>query len=148
MDLNDFVECIVRGGMAVPADPGGLDPLFEDFAVNPVRPAGAGALDLLFPPTAPERPRCRRTARPARLHPPVARARRREPEPKVELLRRGLPYRVPLDPADPDRSIAHLSTRADRYPRVGWDRPKASDHCPLVVEIDLPETPPRSGRMK
>lgn len=24
----------------------------------------------------------------------------------------------------------------ERYPRVGWDRPKASDHCPLVVEID------------
>lgn len=23
-----------------------------------------------------------------------------------------------------------------RYPRVGWDRPKASDHCPLVVEIN------------
>jgi predicted extracellular nuclease len=24
-----------------------------------------------------------------------------------------------------------------RYPRVGWDRPKASDHCPVVVELNI-----------
>jgi endonuclease/exonuclease/phosphatase family metal-dependent hydrolase len=24
-----------------------------------------------------------------------------------------------------------------RLPRVGWDRPKASDHCPVVVELEL-----------
>ncbi|GGH27096.1 endonuclease [Alsobacter metallidurans] len=56
----------------------------------------------------------------------------------VEIVRRGLPYRTPLDPRDPDRSIPRLATTADRYPRVGWDRPKASDHCLLAVEIDLP----------
>ncbi|MCK0167311.1 hypothetical protein MWU52_07090 [Jannaschia sp. S6380] len=40
------------------------------------------------------------------------------------ILREGMPHRVPnLD--DP------------RYPRVGWDRPKASDHCPVVVEFDI-----------
>jgi hypothetical protein len=60
------------------------------------------------------------------------------PRPTVEVLRRGLPYRVPLDPAASDRSIAYLSSRNDRYPRVGWDRPKASDHCPVVVELDIP----------
>jgi hypothetical protein len=55
---------------------------------------------------------------------------------------------VPLDPAGPDRSIACLSARNDRYPRVGWDRPKASDHCPVVVELDIPpraSPTPRSG---
>lgn len=63
------------------------------------------------------------------------------PAPSVEIIRRGLPYRVPLDPAHPDRSIGYLSTRNDRYPRIGWDRPRASDHCPLVVEIDVPKIP-------
>jgi endonuclease/exonuclease/phosphatase family metal-dependent hydrolase len=60
------------------------------------------------------------------------------PRPHVEMIRRGLPYRVPLDPRTPDRSIARLAATGDRYPRIGWDRPKASDHCPLIVEIDLP----------
>jgi endonuclease/exonuclease/phosphatase family metal-dependent hydrolase len=35
-DLNDFVEMIRPGGVVEPALPSGLDPLFEDFAVNPV----------------------------------------------------------------------------------------------------------------
>lgn len=60
------------------------------------------------------------------------------PHPGVEIIRRGLPYRVPLDPRAQDRSVATLSTTADRYPRVGWDRPKASDHCPVVVDIVVP----------
>ena len=34
-----------------------------------------------------------------------------------------------------------VATRADRYPRVGWDRPTASDHCPVVVEIEVPAGP-------
>lgn len=40
-------------------------------------------------------------------------------------IRKGQPYRVPNTDA------------VDRYPRIGWDRPKASDHCPLVVEFDI-----------
>lgn len=39
-------------------------------------------------------------------------------------VRAGQPIRVPNTASVP------------RYPRVGWDRPKASDHCPLVVEIN------------
>jgi endonuclease/exonuclease/phosphatase family metal-dependent hydrolase len=61
------------------------------------------------------------------------------PQPKVDIIRRGLPYRVPLDPRAADRSIATLSTTGDRYPRIGWDRPKASDHCPLIVELVIPK---------
>jgi endonuclease/exonuclease/phosphatase family metal-dependent hydrolase len=26
--------------------------------------------------------------------------------------------------------------RGERWPRVGWDRPKASDHCPVVVTLE------------
>ena len=41
-----------------------------------------------------------------------------------EVIRAGMPLRVPnLDIA--------------RFPRLGWDRPKASDHCPLVAEFDI-----------
>ncbi len=40
-----------------------------------------------------------------------------------EIVRMGMPHRVP--------NSAHIP----RFPRIGWDRPKASDHCPLVVEF-------------
>lgn len=41
-----------------------------------------------------------------------------------EIIRAGMPHRVP-----------NLAT--PRYPRTGWDRPKASDHCPVVVEFNI-----------
>jgi endonuclease/exonuclease/phosphatase family metal-dependent hydrolase len=41
------------------------------------------------------------------------------------IIRAGQPYRA-------DRYTG------PRYPRVGWDRPKASDHCPVVVELMVP----------
>lgn len=42
-----------------------------------------------------------------------------------EIIRLGMPHRVPnLDPTA-------------RFPRVGWDRPKASDHCPVVAEFRI-----------
>jgi endonuclease/exonuclease/phosphatase family metal-dependent hydrolase len=40
------------------------------------------------------------------------------------ILRDGQPYRA-----------ARYS--GPRYPRVGWDRPKASDHCPIVVSLTV-----------
>ncbi len=40
------------------------------------------------------------------------------------ILRDGQPY----------RAARHAGAR---YPRVGWDRPKASDHCPIVVELNV-----------
>ena len=76
-DLNDFVERIVPGGGAEPAEPGGLDPLFEDFAVNPVAALPARERWTLFPAVAAERPRRRCAARPARLYPAVTGACRR-----------------------------------------------------------------------
>lgn len=35
----------------------------------------------------------------------------------------------------PHRAGRHAGPR---YPRVGWDRPKASDHCPVVIELEVP----------
>ncbi|HEY8380645.1 MAG TPA: endonuclease/exonuclease/phosphatase family protein [Microvirga sp.] len=138
-DLNDFVERILPGGEAVRAEPGGLDPLFDDCAVNPVSglpPDQRWTFHFRQPPTR-DAPADEQYVQLdyILLSPALAAA---NPQPRVEFIRRGLPYRVPLDPRDLDRSIGHLATRADRYPRVGWDRPKASDHCPLIVEIDIP----------
>jgi predicted extracellular nuclease len=44
-----------------------------------------------------------------------------------EILRAGQPFRTPFPPGQ----------EVERYPRVGWDRPKASDHCPVVVQLDI-----------
>ncbi|MCJ8518343.1 putative extracellular nuclease [Pseudorhizobium tarimense] len=44
-----------------------------------------------------------------------------------EIIRNGQPCRTPFPPGQ----------EVERYPRIGWDRPKASDHCPVVVDLAL-----------
>lgn len=44
-----------------------------------------------------------------------------------EIIRAGQPYRTVFPPGQD----------VERYPRIGWDRPKASDHCPVVVALDV-----------
>ncbi|TKT80081.1 endonuclease/exonuclease/phosphatase family protein [Aquamicrobium sp. LC103] len=44
-----------------------------------------------------------------------------------DIIRNGQPYRTPFPPGQ----------EVERYPRVGWDRPKASDHCPVAVTLDI-----------
>ncbi len=44
-----------------------------------------------------------------------------------EIIRNGQPYRT-LFPEGQDVA---------RFPRIGWDRPKASDHCPVAVTLEL-----------
>lgn len=46
---------------------------------------------------------------------------------KPDIIRQGQPYRV----------IAPEGQIGERFPRIGWDRPKASDHCPVVISIEL-----------
>ncbi len=45
--------------------------------------------------------------------------------PRIE--RRGQPWRTIMPP----------SQIVERFPRTGWDRPKASDHCPIVMELTI-----------
>jgi endonuclease/exonuclease/phosphatase family metal-dependent hydrolase len=44
-----------------------------------------------------------------------------------EIIRNGQPYRTILPPGQ----------EVERYPRTGWDRPKASDHCPIAITLDI-----------
>ncbi len=46
---------------------------------------------------------------------------------KPDIIRKGQPY----------RTIFPKGQEVDRYPRVGWDRPKASDHCPVAMTFGL-----------
>jgi endonuclease/exonuclease/phosphatase family metal-dependent hydrolase len=62
------------------------------------------------------------------VSPALARANHRV---RPTVIRAGLPYRVPLDRISPPRAPI------PRYPRVGFDRPKASDHCPVAVSLRL-----------
>jgi predicted extracellular nuclease len=59
------------------------------------------------------------------LSPALSRA---NPDAVPEIIRKGQPFRTPF-PAGQE---------VDRFPRTGWDRPKASDHCPVVVELSIP----------
>lgn len=45
-----------------------------------------------------------------------------------EIVRNGQPYRTPFP----------IGQEVERFPRTGWDRPKASDHCPVVIELNIP----------
>jgi predicted extracellular nuclease len=46
---------------------------------------------------------------------------------KPDIIRRGQPY----------RTIFPAGQEVERYPRVGWDRPKSSDHCPVAMTFDV-----------
>jgi predicted extracellular nuclease len=44
-----------------------------------------------------------------------------------DIIRNGQPFRTPFPPGQ----------EVERFPRAGWDRPKASDHCPVAVTLDI-----------
>jgi endonuclease/exonuclease/phosphatase family metal-dependent hydrolase len=50
------------------------------------------------------------------------------PQAMPEIIRNGQPF----------RTVFPAGQEAERYPRTGWDRPKASDHCPIVMELHIP----------
>ncbi|MEZ5811646.1 MAG: endonuclease/exonuclease/phosphatase family protein [Rhizobiaceae bacterium] len=44
-----------------------------------------------------------------------------------EIVRAGQPWRTLMPPGQ----------AVERFPRTGWDRPKASDHCPVAITLDI-----------
>lgn len=51
----------------------------------------------------------------------------KNPKAVPDIIRNGQPYRTPFPEGQ----------NVERYPRTGWDRPKASDHCPVVVSLNM-----------
>jgi predicted extracellular nuclease len=49
------------------------------------------------------------------------------PEVRPDIIRNGQPFRTIFPPGQ----------EVELYPRTGWDRPKASDHCPVAVSLSL-----------
>ncbi|MDX8524063.1 endonuclease/exonuclease/phosphatase family protein [Mesorhizobium sp. MSK_1335] len=44
-----------------------------------------------------------------------------------DIIRSGQPWRTIFPPGQ----------EVERFPRAGWDRPKASDHCPVAITLDM-----------
>jgi predicted extracellular nuclease len=52
---------------------------------------------------------------------------RRNAVAKPDIIRNGQPWRTIFPPGQ----------EVERFPRAGWDRPKASDHCPVAITLDI-----------
>lgn len=115
---GDFNDCLSVEGE--PAPHSALAPLFADgFSVNVVDRLPLEERWTTYDPEADAHVQLDYIC----LSPALAAANARA-LPEIE--RRGLAYRVPR------------LVDAPRFPRVGWDRPKASDHCPIAIELTLP----------
>ena len=111
-DLNDFTGVKRKLTAKHP-----LYPLLKDFAVDLVRRRKADEQWTHFYAGGDEyRQIDYMLASPALAH--------KNAGVKPEIFRQGMPYRAE-------------EYKGTRWPRVGWDRPKASDHCPAMVELKL-----------
>jgi endonuclease/exonuclease/phosphatase family metal-dependent hydrolase len=131
-DFNDYAERIVITGdsssgfhfQPVKEAQSSLDVLLADgFAVNPALKLPEMERWTLYHTRGPEeRHLCQLDH--ILLSPALART---NPDAKPTIIRAGQPWRT-IMPADQE---------TPRYPRTGWDRPKASDHCPVVLQLDI-----------
>ncbi|MCU0830728.1 MAG: endonuclease [Rhizobiaceae bacterium] len=129
-DFNDYRERIVveggkRGGFTFRVEPeavSSLNVLVDDgFAVNVVERLPALERWTLYHARGPqERHLCQLDY--ILLSPKLAHD---NPQAVPDIIRAGQPFRV----------IAPEGQIIERYPRIGWDRPKASDHCPVVISL-------------
>lgn len=130
-DMNDYRERIVVEGSRqtgfrfVPAreTQAGFDPIAGNFSVNLVERRPAADRWTLYHSRGPqEQHLCQLDyifASPALAA--------RNPSAVPDIIRNGQPWRTPFPPGQ----------EVERYPRIGWDRPKSSDHCPVAVTLSL-----------
>ncbi|MDX3925241.1 MAG: endonuclease [Shinella sp.] len=131
-DMNDYQEKLAVEGdrrngyrfVPVSEEKSALDVFSHDgFAVNPVTRRPVDDRWTLYHSRGPEeRHLCQLDY--IWLSPALA---ERNAARVPEIVRGGQPYRTIFPPGQ----------EVERYPRTGWDRPKASDHCPLVMTLDI-----------
>ncbi len=131
-DFNDYRQRIMVSGddrtgyefSVVDETVSGLDILLADgFAVNAVERRPALERWTLYHTRGPrERHLCQLDY--ILLSPALA---KRNPTAVPDIIRNGQPYRTIFPPGQ----------ETPRFPRVGWDRPKASDHCPVAISLNL-----------
>ena len=113
-DLNDYTH---HNG--APVAPNGLEPLFQNnFCANLVGNLPAADRWTHYYPAEDSYHQLDYI-----LASPAIHAKNSNVQP--EIIRKGMAYRVP--------KIAAMQ----KYPRVGFDRPKASDHCPVAVTLTI-----------
>ncbi|WP_336056739.1 endonuclease/exonuclease/phosphatase family protein [Nitratireductor sp. CH_MIT9313-5] len=132
-DLNDYRERVVISG-----------DMFDGYSFEPVRESEPNSIDILTEDgfcvnVVERRPELDRwtlyhTRGPEERHlcqldymllsPALAERSTGLPD----IVRGGQPWRTPFPPG----------LEVERYPRTGWDRPKASDHCPVAMTLALP----------
>lgn len=131
-DLNDYRSRLVIDGnrqsgfqfKRVVEDVSGVDPLLNDeFSINLMDRRQAEDQWTLFHSRGPqEQHLCQLDY--ILASPSLA---RKNNQAMPEIIRNGQPWRTIFPPGQ----------EVDRYPRTGWDRPKASDHCPVAVSLKL-----------
>lgn len=131
-DMNDYQERVVISGdrfsgygfKPVREDFSCVDLLTEDgFSVNPVERRPELDRWTLYHTRGPqERHLCQLDY--ILLSPALARGNAKA---VPDIVRAGQPFRTLFPPGQ----------AVERYPRIGWDRPKASDHCPIAITLDL-----------
>ena len=131
-DFNDYRERIVIGG---DDDPGySFAPASEEVSAVNVLAADSFAENIVERRPVMDRWTLYHTRGPEERHLCQldyvllsASLARRNSQAMPDIIRGGQPWRTPFPPGQD----------VDRYPRTGWDRPKASDHCPVAVTLDI-----------
>jgi len=131
-DFNDYRQRIVIGGddvsgytfTPVDEEQSALDAFLDDgFAVNVVERRPELDRWTLYHTRGPqERHLCQLDY--ILLSPALA---ERNALSVPDIVRNGQPWRTIFPPGQ----------EVERYPRTGWDRPKASDHCPVAITLDI-----------
>jgi predicted extracellular nuclease len=131
-DMNDYRSRVVVSGNRYfgheftpdAETQAGFDPLFEnDFSYNLVERRDVMDQWTLYHSRGPEEQHL------CQLDYILASPSLADKNPKAipDIIRNGQPFRTPFPKGQ----------EVTRYPRTGWDRPKASDHCPVVVELTI-----------